>query len=56
MRGSQKLKNENKLELKFNSRGVRDNFLFVLKAFNTKRALKNSVIMNRLEKINFNDS
>ena len=51
-----KLKNENRLELKFNSRGIRDNFLFILKAFNTKRALKNSVIMNRLEKINFNDS
>ncbi len=42
--------------MKFNNRALRDNFLFILKAFNTKRALKNSIIMSKIEQINFNDS
>lgn len=56
MTSSQRQRNEHRLELKFSNRATRDNFLFILKAFNTKRALKNSVIMGKIEQINFNDT
>lgn len=46
--------NEHRLELKFGTRAGRDNFLFIVKAFMTKKAMRNSVIMNRIEQVDLN--
>lgn len=56
MSASQRQRNEHKLELKFSSRNLRDNFLFIIKAFNTKRAMKNATVMSKIEQLDFNDS
>lgn len=56
MTASQRQRNQHRLELRFNSRNIRDNFLFIIKAFNTKRAMKNSVIMSKIEQLNYNDT
>jgi hypothetical protein len=37
-----------KLELKFPTRALKDNFLLVIKAFNTKKAMKTSAVLNKL--------
>lgn len=47
-----KLSNEKKLELKFQNRSMKDNFLLIVKAFNTKKAMKTSAIIGKLENIN----
>lgn len=51
---SMKLSNEKRLELKFSSRAMKDNFLLAVKAFNTKKALKTSAVIEKLEKIDLN--
>lgn len=43
----------NKLELKFLNRSARDVFLFAMKAFITKREMKNSAVLRKIENINF---
>lgn len=49
---SMKLSNEKRLELKFQNRLMKDNFLLIVKAFNTKKAMKTSAIIGKLENIN----
>lgn len=50
-----KLANEKRVELKFASRSLKDNFLLIVKAFNTKKALKTSAVINRLEKLDMSN-
>jgi hypothetical protein len=44
------------MEVKFGSRAVRDTFLFTIKAFFTKKQLKSSVIIHKIEETSFNES
>lgn len=51
---SARISSEQKIELKFDDRTLRDNFLFILKSFNTKKALRNSAIVKKIENIDLN--
>jgi hypothetical protein len=41
-------KQEKTLELRFQSRAMKDGFLLIIKAFNTKKAMKTSAIVGKL--------
>jgi hypothetical protein len=53
---SQRLSRDYRLELRFNNRATKDNFLFIIKAFNTKKIMKNSTIMNKIEQVDMNEN
>lgn len=42
-----------KLDVKFMNRSSRDIFLFAMKAFNTKKELRSSVILTKIEQVDF---
>jgi hypothetical protein len=44
-------KNENKLELKFVCRSSRDLLIFSIKAFSTKKDMKSSAVIEKIERI-----
>lgn len=46
-----KQSNEKRIELKFASRALKDNFLLIVKGFNTKKAMKTSAIIGKLENV-----
>jgi hypothetical protein len=50
---SQQNAQTNKLDIKFMNRNSRDIFLFAIKAFNTKKELRSSVILTKIEKVDF---
>lgn len=45
---STKQSNEKRIDLRFGNRGLKDSFLLIVKAFNTKKAMKTSAIVGKL--------
>lgn len=55
MNASLKASNEHQVEVQFPSRAARYKFLFVHKDYNTRKALRNSTVISRLENMDFNE-
>ena len=47
---------EQKIELKFEDRSTKDSFLFLIKAFNAKKAMKDSEIVKRIQNVDLNNN
>jgi hypothetical protein len=45
-----------RMEIKFGSKQARDLFLLTLKAFFTKKQLKSSVVLHKIEELSFNEN
>ena len=56
IQNNQNNQNQLKLDLKFVTRANRDLFLYTIKAFITKREVKHSAVIRKIEKINFDQN
>lgn len=51
---SLKNSNEHRLELQFPTRAAKDKFLYVIKAYVTRKAIKNAAVIQKIEDHDFN--
>lgn len=52
----EKMRNELRLNIMFLNKRNKDEFLFIMKGFNAKKELKNTVVINKIEKMEIDET